>query len=63
MMGPGLLTGMDKDFGIFDTPFLFDNFKEVDAILDGPVGKETAREASGKGAGWICPIGIMAFAS
>jgi TRAP-type transport system periplasmic protein len=40
MMGPGLLTGMDADFGVFDTPFLFDDFKEVDAILDGPVGKK-----------------------
>jgi tripartite ATP-independent transporter DctP family solute receptor len=39
MMGPGLLTGMDKDFGIFDTPFLFNDAKEVDAVLDGPVGK------------------------
>jgi tripartite ATP-independent transporter DctP family solute receptor len=40
MMGPGLLTGMDKDFGIFDTPFLFNDAKEVDAVLDGPVGKK-----------------------
>jgi TRAP-type transport system periplasmic protein len=40
MMGPGLLTGMDKDFGIFDTPFLFNDAKEVDAVLDGPVGQK-----------------------
>lgn len=40
MMGPGLLTGMDKDFGVFDTPFLFNDAKEVDAVLDGPVGKK-----------------------
>ena len=31
MMGPGLLTGMDRDFGVFDTPFLFDTFQEADA--------------------------------
>jgi TRAP-type transport system periplasmic protein len=49
MMGPGLLTGMDKDFGIFDTPFLFDNFKEADAILDGPVGKKLLDKLPAKG--------------
>jgi TRAP-type transport system periplasmic protein len=49
MMGPGLLTGMDKDFGIFDTPFLFDNFKEADAILDGPVGKKLLDKLPEKG--------------
>ena len=51
MMGPGLLTGMDKDFGIFDTPFLFDNFKEADAILDGPVGKKLLDKLPAKG--WL----------
>ena len=49
MMGPGLLTGMDKEFGIFDTPFLFDNFKEVDAALDGPVGKKLLDKLPAKG--------------
>jgi tripartite ATP-independent transporter DctP family solute receptor len=49
MMGPGLLTGMDKEFGVFDTPFLFDNFKEVDAALDGPVGKKLLDKLQAKG--------------
>ena len=49
MMGTGLLTGMDKDFGIFDTPFLFDNAKEVDAVLDGPVGTKLIDKLPGKG--------------
>jgi tripartite ATP-independent transporter DctP family solute receptor len=49
MMGPGLLTGMDKDFGVFDTPFLFDDFKEVDAVLDGPVGKRLLDKLPEKG--------------
>jgi TRAP-type transport system periplasmic protein len=49
MMGTGLLTGMDKDFGIFDTPFLFDSAKEVDAILDGPVGTKLIDKLPGKG--------------
>jgi hypothetical protein len=34
-----LLTGHVKDFGIFDLPYLFDNYKEADAVLDGPIGK------------------------
>ena len=49
MMGPGLLTGMDKDFGVFDTPFLFDDFKEVDAVVDGPVGKRLLDKLPEKG--------------
>ncbi len=49
MMGPGLLTGMDKDFGLFDTPFMFDDFKEVDAVLDGPVGKKLLDKLPEKG--------------
>ena len=62
MMGPGLLTGMDKDFGVFDTPFLFDNFKEADAILDGPVGKKLLEKLPAKGLVG-CPIGITASVS
>jgi TRAP-type transport system periplasmic protein len=49
MMCTGLLTGMDKDFGIFDIPFLFDNAKEVDAVLDGPVGTKLIDKLPGKG--------------
>jgi tripartite ATP-independent transporter DctP family solute receptor len=49
MMGPGLLTGIDKEFGVFDTPFLFDTFAEVDAALDGPVGKKLLDKLPAKG--------------
>ncbi|WP_430419784.1 TRAP transporter substrate-binding protein [Methylibium petroleiphilum] len=37
---PGLLVGLNKEFGAFDLPFLFDSFAEADAVLDGPVGKK-----------------------
>jgi tripartite ATP-independent transporter DctP family solute receptor len=36
---PGLLVGLSKEFGAFDLPFLFNDFKEADAVLDGPIGK------------------------
>jgi TRAP-type C4-dicarboxylate transport system substrate-binding protein len=48
---------MDKDFGVFDTPFLFDDFEEADAVLDGPVGQEAARQAAGEGAGRALLLG------
>ena len=38
LVATGLLTGHVKDFGIFDLPYLFDNYKEGDAVLDGPIG-------------------------
>jgi TRAP-type transport system periplasmic protein len=49
MMGPGLLTGMDKDFGIFDTPFMFNDAKEADAVMDGPVGQKLLDKLPEKG--------------
>jgi tripartite ATP-independent transporter DctP family solute receptor len=49
MMGPGLLTGMDREFGVFDTPFLFDSYAEVDTVLDGPVGKKLLDKLPAKG--------------
>lgn len=38
-MPPGLLVGLAKEYGAFDLPFLFNDFNEADAVLDGPVGK------------------------
>lgn len=37
---PSLLTGMVKDFVLLDLPFLFNNYAEADAVLDGPVGRK-----------------------
>ena len=37
---PGLLVGLSKEFGAFDLPFLFNDSKEADAVLDGPIGKK-----------------------
>jgi tripartite ATP-independent transporter DctP family solute receptor len=34
------LVGMNKEFGIFDFPFLFNTPEEADAILDGPIGQK-----------------------
>lgn len=33
------LVGIVKELGVFDLPFLFNNEKEVDAVLDGPAGE------------------------
>jgi TRAP-type transport system periplasmic protein len=37
---PSLLTGMVKDFMLLDLPFLFNDYAEADAVLDGPVGRK-----------------------
>ncbi|HZG16237.1 MAG TPA: TRAP transporter substrate-binding protein [Candidatus Bathyarchaeia archaeon] len=34
------LVGMIKEFGIFDFPFVFNDEKEADAVLDGPLGQK-----------------------
>jgi TRAP-type transport system periplasmic protein len=36
---PGLMVGLNKEYAVFDLPFLFDSFAEADALLDGPFGE------------------------
>jgi tripartite ATP-independent transporter DctP family solute receptor len=43
------LVGTVKEFAIWDTPFLFTNEKEADAVLDGPVGQKLLDSLQAKG--------------
>lgn len=43
-----------KEFGVFDLPFLFTDFKEVDLVLDGPVGKRLLERLSEKNLVGLC---------
>lgn len=38
--GSMILGNYDPKFRIFDLPFIFDNYEEVDRIIEGPVGEE-----------------------
>ena len=49
MVSPGLLVGLVKEFGILDLPFLFNSYTEVDAVLDGAVGKKLLEKLPEKG--------------
>lgn len=48
-MNSGLLQGLAKEFAIFDFPFLFNDGKEADAIVDGPIGKKLNDKLPPKG--------------
>ena len=48
-MNSGILQGQIKEFAIVDFPFLFNNAQEVDAILDGAIGKELDAKLPEKG--------------
>lgn len=48
-MNSGILQGQVKEFAIVDFPFLFNDPKEADAIMDGPVGKMLADKLPEKG--------------
>ncbi|HZQ59780.1 MAG TPA: TRAP transporter substrate-binding protein [Casimicrobiaceae bacterium] len=48
-MNSGILQSQVKEFAIVDMPFLFNNPKEVDAVMDGPLGKELADKLPAKG--------------
>lgn len=43
------LVGIVKDFGVYDLPFIFNNEKEADAVLDGPFGQKLANRLQEKG--------------
>ncbi len=43
------LVGIVKDFGVYDLPFLFNNEREADAVLDGPFGQKLAARLQEKG--------------
>lgn len=41
-MNSGILQGVQKEFAIFDLPFMFASGPEADKVLDGPLGKKIA---------------------
>ena len=43
------LVGITKEMALWDTPFLFNNGAEADAILDGPVGQKVMAKMPEKG--------------
>jgi len=43
------LVGITKEMAIWDTPFLFNNVKEADIVLDGPVGQKVMDKLQEKG--------------
>jgi tripartite ATP-independent transporter DctP family solute receptor len=43
------LVGITKEMGLWDTPFLFNNAQEADAVLDGPVGTKVKAKLEEKG--------------
>lgn len=43
------LVGTTKEMALWDTPFLFNNAKEADALLDGPIGEKIKAKLQDKG--------------
>ncbi len=43
------LVGITKEMALWDTPFLFNNSAEADAVLDGPVGQKVMDKLQEKG--------------
>jgi tripartite ATP-independent transporter DctP family solute receptor len=43
------LVGISKEMALWDTPFLFNNAKKADAILDGPIGQKVMDKLQDKG--------------
>ena len=48
-MNAGILAAQQKEFAIFDLPFMFANEKEADAVVDGPFGKMMLAKLDDKG--------------
>ncbi|GHC73265.1 ABC transporter substrate-binding protein [Pseudorhodoferax aquiterrae] len=43
------LVGITKEMALWDTPFLFNNTREADAVLDGPIGQKVMDQLQAKG--------------
>jgi len=43
------LVGITKEMALWDTPFLFNNAKEADTVLDGPIGQKVNARLQDKG--------------
>ncbi|MEY3252236.1 MAG: hypothetical protein RL227_1209 [Pseudomonadota bacterium] len=43
------LVGITKEMALWDTPFLFNNAREADAVLDGPIGQKVMDRLQDKG--------------
>lgn len=43
-----------REFGVFDLPFLFTDYKEVDLVLDGPVGRRLLERLQEKNLVGLC---------
>ncbi len=43
------LVGITKEMALWDTPFLFNNAEEADAVLDGPIGQKVMDKLQDKG--------------
>ena len=48
-MNSGILQGQVKEYAIVDFPFLFNDAKEADTVMDGPIGKVLADKLPEKG--------------
>ena len=48
-LNAGLLAGHVKEFAVLDLPFLFNNEREADALVDGPVGTRLLDQLPAKG--------------
>ena len=48
VLNAGILTSHVKEFAVFDLPFLFANAQEVDAVTDGPVGRNLLAKLADK---------------
>jgi tripartite ATP-independent transporter DctP family solute receptor len=49
VMNAGILVGVAKEFVVVDFPFLFNESREADALLDGPFGKRLLDQLPDKG--------------
>jgi tripartite ATP-independent transporter DctP family solute receptor len=49
MVSTGLLAGQVKEFAVFDLPFMFEDPREVYAVLDGPMGESLLSKLPEKG--------------
>jgi len=49
VLNSGILASQEKEFGVYDFPFMFANAKEADTVVDGPFGRSMHQKLESKG--------------
>lgn len=59
--GPGVMTNFDPKIGVFDMPFMFRDYAQANAVMDGPIGAQVFESLRTKAGIRVLASGAQGF--